>query len=112
MRRHCLSVSLRPSKDAKDAQRWSCRFQVPEATGVGRGRWGCFEARLEVGAVHKARHGREGGIDAPQVQDKMTSCVTVICNKPELDKVQEWEELRTTRTRYSDIDRIDGYVKS
>ena len=105
-------MSLRPSKDAKDAQRWTCRFQVPEATGVVRGRWGCLEARLEVGAVRKARQGREGGIDAPEVQDKMTSCVTVICNEPELDKVQEWEELRTTRTRYSDIDRIDGYVKS
>ena len=99
-------MSLRPSKDAKYP--WTCH--LPDATDVVRGRWGCLEVRLEVGAVRKARQGREGGIDAPQVQDKMTSCVTVKCNDPELDKVHEWQELRTTR--YSDIDRIDGYIKS
>jgi hypothetical protein len=65
-------------------------------TGVVRGRWGCLEARLEVGAVRKARQGREGGINAAQMQDKMTSCVTVVCGEPELGKVHEWEELRTS----------------
>jgi len=65
-------------------------------TGVVRGRWGCLEARIEVRAVRKARQGRERRIDAAQVQDEMTSCVTIICGEPELGKVHEWEELRTS----------------
>ena len=99
-------MSLHPSKDAKDT--WTCYF--PDGAGVIIGLWDFLEARLEVGAVHKARQSREGGIDTPQVQDKMTSCITVICNDPELAKVRVCKELRTTR--YSDIDRINDYIMS